>query len=82
MLVRNSYWLNEIRALILNAAMLGFVGYPLLGAYKSINSLHASPAESKILLARQIQGSDNARHNPPDEGKIQQVLREFQLAKR
>ena len=68
--------------LIHDLAMLGFVGYPLLGAYKSISSLHATPTESKILLARQIQGSYTARNNPPDDAKIQLVLREFQLAKR
>lgn len=63
-------------------AMLGFVGYPVLGAYKSIASLHSTPAENKILLARQIQGSYTARHNPPDDARIQLVLREFELAKR
>jgi hypothetical protein len=62
--------------------MLGFVGYPLLGAYKSISSLHATPTESRILLAPQIQGSDAARHNQTDEAKVQLVLREFHLAKR
>ncbi|KAN0102063.1 glycosyltransferase family 1 protein [Hyaloscypha variabilis] len=36
------------------AAMLGFVGYPLLGVYKSISHMHATEAQSKILLARQI----------------------------
>lgn len=63
-------------------AMLGFVGYPLLGAYKSISSLHATPAQSKVLLAKQIQGSDAARRSQPTEEMVRQVLREFSLAKR
>jgi hypothetical protein len=57
--------------------MLGFVGYPLLGAYKSIGSLNATPAERKILLARQIQGSEIGRNVSNDKTKIMLVLREF-----
>jgi hypothetical protein len=62
--------------------MLGFVGYPLLGVYKSISSLHATPAESKILLARQIQGSETGRHisEQRDGEKIQRVLEGFRRA--
>ena len=62
--------------------MLGFVGYPMLGAYKSIRALHATPAESKILLARQIQGSEIGRTVSHDEEKIQLVLKGFETASR
>lgn len=58
--------------------MLGFVGYPLLGAYKSISALHATPAESKILLARQIQGSEIGRSMTKDEARTGMVLKEFE----
>ena len=58
--------------------MLGFVGYPLLGAYKSISSLNATPAESKILLSRQIQGSETGRNMPKDDSKIEMVIKEFE----
>jgi hypothetical protein len=58
--------------------MLGFVGYPLLGAYKSISALNATPAESKILLARQIQGSEIGRMMSKDEAKTEMVLKEFE----
>jgi hypothetical protein len=58
--------------------MLGFVGYPLLGAYKSISSLHATPAESKILLAKQIQGSEIGRTMMKDSSRTQIVLNEFE----
>lgn len=58
--------------------MLGFVGYPLLGVYKSISSINATQAESKILLARQIQGSEIGRTMSKDEGKTQMVLKEFE----
>lgn len=57
--------------------MLGFVGYPLLGVYKSISSINATPAENKILLARQIQGSEIGRTMSKDEAKTQMVLKEF-----
>lgn len=62
--------------------MLGFVGYPLLGVYKSISSLHATPAESKILLARQILGSETGRHvsEQRDVEKAQRVLEGFESA--
>ena len=62
--------------------MLGLVGYPLLGMFKSISALHASPAESKILLAKQIQGSEIERRLRPSDETIQQVLREFAVANR
>ncbi|RDL41346.1 Uncharacterized protein BP5553_01325 [Venustampulla echinocandica] len=62
------------------AAMLGFVGYPLLGAYKSIGAMNATPAESKILLAKQIQGSEVGRNVWHDRAKIQLVLHEFDEA--
>ena len=58
--------------------MLGFVGYPLLGVYKSISSLHATLAESKILLAKQIQGSEIGRTMSKDSAKTQMVLNEFE----
>ena len=57
--------------------MLGFVGYPLLGVYKSISSINATAAESKILLARQIQGSEIGRAISNDRTKTQMVLKEF-----
>ena len=57
--------------------MLGFVGYPLLGVYKSISSMNATAAESKILLARQIQGSEVGRTMSKDDAKTQMVLKEF-----
>lgn len=62
--------------------MLGFVGYPLLGVYKSISSLHATPAEIKILLARQILGSETGRQisEQRDGEKIQRVLEGFKRA--
>jgi hypothetical protein len=58
--------------------MLGFVGYPLLGAYKSISALNATPAESKILLARQIQGSEIGRNMSKDGPKTEMVIKEFE----
>jgi hypothetical protein len=58
--------------------MLGFVGYPLLGAYKSINALNATPAESKILLARQIQGSEIGRNMSKDDSKTEMMIKEFE----
>lgn len=60
--------------------MLGFVGYPVLGAFKSISALHATPTESKILLARQIHGSDTARRLQLDERHAQKVVSAFRLA--
>jgi hypothetical protein len=59
-------------------AMLGFIGYPLLGVYKSIRSINATPAESKILLARQIQGSEIGRTMSKDGAKARMVLNEFE----
>ncbi|RDW85836.1 hypothetical protein BP5796_04161 [Coleophoma crateriformis] len=59
------------------AAMLGLVGYSLLGAYKSISALHATPAEAKILLARQIQGSELARQIKKDDVEREMIIREF-----
>ena len=58
--------------------MLGFVGYPLLGAYKSISALNATPAESKILLARQIQGSEIGRNMSKENSKTEIVIKEFE----
>jgi hypothetical protein len=57
--------------------MLGFVGYPLLGVYKSISSMDATAAESKILLAKQIQGSEVGRTMAKDGANTQIVLKEF-----
>ncbi|KAL3424213.1 sterol glucosyltransferase [Phlyctema vagabunda] len=59
------------------AAMLGLVGYSMLGAYKSISARNATPTEAKILLARQIQGSELARHVKQDDEERQLVLKEF-----
>ncbi|KAH9212963.1 putative sterol glucosyltransferase [Leptodontidium sp. 2 PMI_412] len=43
------------------AGMFGLFAYPFLGMYKSIVSSSLSPAQRKILLARQVYGSYMAR---------------------
>ncbi|KAG4429362.1 hypothetical protein IFR05_015161 [Cadophora sp. M221] len=44
-----------------SAGMFGLLAYPFLGIYKSIISSSLSPAQRKILLARQVYGSYMAR---------------------
>ena len=43
------------------SAMFGLFAYPFLGMYKSISTAAMSPAQKKIMLARQIYGSFMAR---------------------
>jgi sterol 3beta-glucosyltransferase len=51
------------------SGMFGLFAYPFLGMYKSITTSAMTPAEQKIMLARQVYGSFMAREREKSVGR-------------
>ncbi|KAH6670033.1 glycosyltransferase family 1 protein [Halenospora varia] len=64
------------------SAMLGFVAYPALGLYRSLNTSQVKGAQGQILVAQQNYGSFLAHANPVDKDDTRRILMDFeQLAR-
>lgn len=64
------------------AAMFGLLAYPAMGLYKSMNVKDLSPAQTRVLKARQSLSAYNNEKMPPQEPEIGRVLELFATRKK